>query len=173
MKKIIMFFIILSSITLFADTGSFGYGDYKIGDSKTKVKGLLQSRYTRYQIDYDHENSYTACNDIIVSSDTGAYERKITFRFNTNEELYLIIVSIRNPEDKEVKAIIDGIRQKYGEPTLIDYFSLPVWHIENNKYSINFTVSILPESSQEHKYSMFVTWYGDVKVWKNIYNNEM
>ena len=72
MKRLIMFLIILSSIPVFADTGSFGYDDFKIGESKTKIRELVENRYPWYQIEYKQYNQYSGCNDIIVWSGSGA-----------------------------------------------------------------------------------------------------
>ena len=100
-------------------------------------------------------------------------EKKMTFQFDENEKLYLIVVTIKNPEDKEVEAIMNGIKQKYGNPVLNDYPNLFLWDIENNKYVISFTITPLSISSQVQKYSFFEMRYWDVKVCSDAFDHDI
>lgn len=173
MKRILMFLIILSSIAVSADTGSLDYNGFKIGESKTKIRKLVESRYPWYQVDYKQYNQYSGCNDIIVWTGLGETERKMTFQFDENEKLYLIILTIKNPEDKEVEAIMNGVKQKYGNPASNNYSGVFLWDIGNNKYSISFTVTPLLINSQVQKYSFFEMRYWDVKVCSDAFDHDI
>jgi hypothetical protein len=169
MKRLIMFLLIFSFIPCFSETGSFGYEDYKIGESKSKISELVEIRYNWNQINYKERNIYTDCNDIVVKTGSAPSEKRITFQFDKNEKLYLIIVSFENPKNTVVNSIIEELTKKYGKPSSKDSNGLPEWYLENKKYTINFTVLAMTEPVKDQKYSHFTVRYGDVKIWNVLY----
>jgi hypothetical protein len=173
MKKIIISLFIFSSAIVFSDNGSFGYDGFIIGETKAEIVKLVQARYPWYQIDYKQKNEYSGCNDIIVRTGLGVNESKITFQFNMNEKLYLIIVTVLNPEDKLVDNQIETIKNKYGKPASGNIASQLLWDIQNNKYIICLSTSPLLIKSQLQKYSFFEMRFWNREALDDVYNHDI
>jgi hypothetical protein len=173
MNRLILILFIFSAIPSFSYTGSIGYEDYKIGDSKSKIMQMIQSRFQAGDIDYTDENLYTDCNDIAVKTGTAITGTKVRFKFDRAEKLYMIIVSIDNPMDAEVKSIISDHKDKYGRPTSTDSYGLPAWELADKEYIISFTVFTLPVPRPYQKYSSLVINYGNARASKDIYDKDL